>query len=224
MQLYFAIIKIENNLIIMKKHIYLVLAISLMNCPAVIPQENKVPVEPGESWLNSQHQPEKLMDAIGLKEGMTIADIGAGRGRMTVFFSLRVGIKGNVYANDIDKDALTYLEHRCQSNNMTNVKTFPGKVDNPMLPSGEVDIAFMVSTYHHLDKPVEMMRNTIPCLKKDGVLVIVERDPVKTGQTGSESTSQEKLKSDAQKAGFEIVKVNSELLERDNIYFLKPKN
>jgi len=195
-----------------------------MNCPAVIPQENKVPVEPGESWLNSQHQPEKLMDAIGLKEGMTIADIGAGRGRMTVFFSLRVGIKGNVYANDIDKDALTYLEHRCQSNNMTNVKTFPGKVDNPMLPSGEVDIAFMVSTYHHLDKPVEMMRNTIPCLKKDGVLVIVERDPVKTGQTGSESTSQEKLKGDAQKAGFEIVKVNSELLERDNIYFLKPKN
>jgi len=208
----------------MKKHIYLVLAISLINCPAVIPQENKVPVEPGESWLNSQHQPEKLMDAIGLKEGMTIADIGAGRGRMTVFFSLRVGIKGNVYANDIDKDALTYLEHRCQSNNMTNVKTFPGKVDNPMLPSGEVDIAFMVSTYHHLDKPVEMMRNTIPCLKKDGVLVIVERDPVKTGQTGSESTSQEKLKGDAQKAGFEIVKVNSELLERDNIYFLKPKN
>jgi len=224
LQLYFAIIKIENNLIIMKKHIYLVLAISLMNCPAVIPQENKVPVEPGESWLNSQHQPEKLMDAIGLKEGMTIADIGAGRGRMTVFFSLRVGIKGNVYANDIDKDALTYLEHRCQSNNMTNVKTFPGKVDNPMLPSGEVDIAFMVSTYHHLDKPVEMMRNTIPCLKKDGVLVIVERDPVKTGQTGSESTSQEKLKGDGQKAGFEIIKVNSELLERDNIYFLKPKN
>ncbi len=66
-----------------------------------------------------------------------------------------------------------------------------------------------------------MMKNTIPSLKKDGVLVIVERDPVKTGQTGRESTSQEKLKSDAQKAGFEIVKVNTELLERDNIYFLK---
>jgi ubiquinone/menaquinone biosynthesis C-methylase UbiE len=163
------------------------------------------------------------MDAIGLKEGMTIADIGAGKGRMTVFFSLRVGVKGNVYANDIDNDALKYLEHRCQMNNMTNVKTFLGKIDNPLLPAGEVDIAFMVSTYHHLEKPVEMMRNTIQCLKKDGVLVIVERDPVKTGQTGSESTSREKLNREANEAGFKIVDVNSDLLERDNIYFLKVK-
>ena len=207
----------------MKKLVYLILVLSVMNCPAVISQENKVPVEPGESWLNSQHQPEKIMDAIGLKEGMTIADIGAGRGRMTVFFSLRVGDTGRVYANDIEKSALEYLENRCKNNNMTNVKTFLGKVENPMLPEGEADIAFMVSTYHHLEKPVEMMRNTIPCLKNDGILVIVERDPVKTGQTGSESTSREKLKGEAEKAGFEIVRINSELLERDNIYFLKPK-
>jgi ubiquinone/menaquinone biosynthesis C-methylase UbiE len=185
--------------------------------------ERRVPVEPSEERLNSQHQPEKLLDAIGLKEGMTIADIGAGRGRMTVFFSYKVGETGKVLANDIDKNALEYLNNRCQSNNITNVTTYLGKVDNPMLPAGEVDIAFMVSTYHHLEKPVEMMRNTIPCLKKDGVLVIVERDPVKTGQTGSESTAREKLIREANEAGFELVKINTELLERDNIYFLKVK-
>ncbi|OFY77989.1 MAG: hypothetical protein A2V46_05440 [Bacteroidetes bacterium RBG_19FT_COMBO_42_7] len=207
----------------MVKHIFFFCILFVISSPALLSQENQVPVEASETWLNNQHQPEKLMDAIGLKEGMTIADIGAGRGRMTVFFSLKVGEKGRVYANDIDKEALTYLEHRCQANNMTNVKTFPGKVDNPMLPAGEVDIAFMVSTYHHLEKPVDMMRNTIPCLKKDGILVIVERDPVKTGQTGRESTSREKLTRDANEAGFELIKVNSELLERDNIYFLKVK-
>ncbi len=185
--------------------------------------EKKVPSEPSEARLNSQHQPEKLMDAVGLKEGMTIADIGAGRGRMTVFFSLKVGKGGRVYANDIDKNALAYLENRCKSNNMTNVKTFPGRVDNPMLPTEEVDIAFMISTYHHLEKPVEMMRNTIPSLRKYGILVIVERDPVKTGQTGRESTSREKLTQQAAEEGLEIIEVNTELLERDNIYFLKPK-
>ena len=201
----------------------LTLFLLILICPTLksLSQEKKVPVEPSEAWLNNQHQPEKLMDAIGLKEDMTIADIGAGRGRMTVFFSLRVSDSGRVFANDIDENALKYLENRCRKNKMTNVTIFPGKVDNPMLPDGEADIGFMVSTYHHLDKPVEMMRNTIPALKENGILVIVERDPVKTGQTGSESTSQEKLESDAQKAGFEIVKVNTELLERDNIYFLK---
>ena len=206
----------------MNKSVLLILILLCLSAISVA-QDRKVPVEPSESWLNNQHQPEKLMDVIGLKEGMTIADIGAGKGRMTVVFSLRVGASGRVFANDINKEALKYLENRCKNNNMTNVTTYTGKVDNPMLPEGKADIAFMVSTYHHLEKPVEMIRNTIPCLKKDGVLVIVERDPVKTGQTGSESTSQEKLKSDAQKAGFEIVRVNTELLERDNIYFLKPK-
>lgn len=206
----------------MKRYLLFIL-ILLYPLKVVYTQEIRVPLEPSEARLNSQHQPEKLMDAIGLKEGMIIADIGAGRGRMTVFFSVRVGETGKVFANDIDEDALKYLENRCKKNNMTNIETFHGKVDNPMLPAGEVDIAFMISTYHHLEKPLEMMKNTIPCLTKDGVLVIVERDPVKTGQTGSESTSQEKLKSDAQKAGFEIAKVNTELLERDNIYFLKPK-
>jgi ubiquinone/menaquinone biosynthesis C-methylase UbiE len=205
------------------KKIFLLLLI--LTCPTVMsfPQDKKVPSEPSETWLNSQHQPEKLMDAIGLREGMTIADIGAGRGRMTVFFSLRVGETGKVYANDIDNDALTYLEHRCQVNKMTNVKTFIGKVDNPMFPAGELDMAFMVSTYHHLEEPVEMMRNTIPSMKKDGIMVIVERDPVKTGQTRSESTSRETLTRQANEAGFDLIKVNSELLERDNIYFFKPK-
>ncbi len=207
----------------MKKIILLIPAFYI-SIGILFSQDKRVPSEYSETWLNSQHQPEKLMDAIGLKEGMTIADIGAGRGRMTVFFSLRVGEGGRVYANDIDKNALAYLENRCRSNNMTNVKTFLGRIDNPMLPSGEVDIAFMVSTYHHLEKPVDMMKNTIPCLRKDGILVIVERDPAKTGQKNSESTSKEKLIRESNQAGFVLLKVNSDLLERDNIYFLKPKS
>lgn len=187
-------------------------------------QESKVPVEASETWANNQHQPEKLMDAIGLKEGMTIADIGAGRGRLTVFFSIRVGETGKVFANEINETALEYLKDRCKRNKMENVKTFLGTVDSPMLPAGESDIAFMIMTYHHLEKPVEMMKNIIPCLKKEGVLVIVEHDPVKSGETGSEVTSLDKLKRESKEAGFEITKINSELLEKDNIYFLKVKN
>ena len=186
-------------------------------------QERKIPVEPSETWGNDQHQPEKLMDAIGLKEGMTIADIGAGRGRLTVFFSVRVGETGKVFANEIDKTALEYLKDRCKRNNMNNVTTFLGTLDDPLLPVGQADIAFMIMTYHHLAKPVEMMKNTIPCLKKDGVLVIVEHDPVKSGENGNETTSLEKMTREANEAGFQITSINSDLLERDNIYFLKVK-
>jgi len=190
----------------------------------LLSQDKTVPVEPSETWANNQHQPEKLMDAIGLQKDMTIADIGAGRGRMTVFFSVRVGENGKVFANEIDDSALEYLKERCNRNNMNNVTTFLGTVDSPLLPAGEVDIAFMLLTYHHLEKPVDMLKNTIPCLKKDGVLVIVEHDPERSGESGREVTSLEKLTREANEAGFEISEINRELLARDNIYFLKVKN
>jgi ubiquinone/menaquinone biosynthesis C-methylase UbiE len=186
-------------------------------------QQTRIPVEPYEERANTQHKPKELMDIIGLKEGMVIADIGAGRGRMTVWFADRVGAKGKVYANDIDRSSLDYLENRCRKNNITNVKTILGKVDDPLLPAGEVDIAFMVSVYHHLEKPVELLKNTIPSLKDDGVLVIVERDPVKTGQISSESTSREDLIGKAAEAGYQFIKFDTALLERDNIYFFRVK-
>jgi len=161
------------------------------------------------------------MDAMGLKEGMVIADIGAGRGRMTVFFAARVGEKGMVLANEINKYALEYLEDRCRRNDINNVKTFLGTVTDPRLPEGKADILFMVSTYHHLDKPVELIRNALQALKPDGRLIIVERDPVKTGQSSSESTSQEVIVRQATEAGYEHLRTDTGLLERDNIYYFR---
>ena len=70
--------------------------------------------------------------------------------------------------------------------------------------------------------PVELMRNIIPCLNRNGILVIFERDPEKTGQSGNESTPGKKLIRQAGEAGFESVGINKDLLERDNIYLFRP--
>jgi hypothetical protein len=53
--------------------------------------------------------------------------------------------------------------------------------------------------------------------------VIVERDPVKTGQISSESTSREDLIGKAAEAGYQFIKFDTALLERDNIYFFRVK-
>jgi predicted methyltransferase len=78
----------------MKTYGFLILLLWFPSSPALISQEKSITVASSETWMNNQHQPEKLMDAIGLKERMTIADIGEGRGRMTVWFADRVGDKG----------------------------------------------------------------------------------------------------------------------------------
>ena len=200
---------------------YLILFL-LLSCGSFAgAQVGKVQVEPWEERLNKQHKPVHLMDAMGLDKGMVIADIGAGRGRMTVFFARRVGNKGMVLANDINSGALIYLEDRCKRNDIGNVKTFLGTVTDPRLPEGKADILFMVSTYHHLDKPVELMRNALQALKADGRLIIVERDPEKTGQTSSESTSSAVIIRQMTEAGYVHMNTDTTLLDRDNIYYFR---
>jgi ubiquinone/menaquinone biosynthesis C-methylase UbiE len=161
------------------------------------------------------------MDTIGLKPGMAIGDIGAGRGRFTVWFADRVGDEGKVYANDIVERSLRHLEQRCEQLGFTNVITCLGTVVEPNIPDEVLDIAFMINVYHHLEKPVELLKNIVPTLKPDGTLVIVEHDPVKSGYP-TESTSKEKLVKQADEAGYKLERMET-FLSRDNIYFFKKK-
>lgn len=177
-----------------------------------------------DSWEerhNAYQPPEEVMDAIGVVPGMVIAEVGAGRGRYVVHMARRTGPTGKVYANDIDEDALDYLKYRCERDSIGNVETILGEVTDPLLSPGTMDLVYMINTYHHLDKPVELMRNIAPSLKPDGLFVIIEHDPQKYPGAGSHSTPQDVLLDQAEKAGFELVRIET-FLERDNINIFRP--
>ena len=72
------------------------------------------PENANEARLNRLQPPDQVMDAIGIESGMTVAEIGAGRGRYIVQLAVRVGEQGKVYAEDIDGPALRYCENRCR--------------------------------------------------------------------------------------------------------------
>jgi ubiquinone/menaquinone biosynthesis C-methylase UbiE len=188
---------------------------------AIWSQQEEGFVEAWEIRHNLLQPPVKIMDAMGLKPGMVIGDIGAGRGRFTVWFADRVGDKGKVYANDIVERSLRHLEQRCERLGFTNVITCLGTVVKPNIPDKVLDIAFMINVYHHLEKPVELLKNIVPTLKPDGTLIIVEHDPVKSGYQ-TESTSEEELVQQANQAGYKLERMET-FLARDNIYFLKKK-
>jgi ubiquinone/menaquinone biosynthesis C-methylase UbiE len=162
------------------------------------------------------------MDAIGVKEGMVIAEVGAGRGRYVVHMAARVGPTGKVYANDIDEDKLEYLQLRCERDSIDNVQTILGEVTDPLLPGGVMDLVYLINTYHHLDEPVELMRNILPALKPGGLLVIIEHDPEKYPSANPRhSTPQNELLDETKEAGFELVRIET-FLERDNINIFRP--
>jgi ubiquinone/menaquinone biosynthesis C-methylase UbiE len=197
----------------------LFLAASLMAIPSCQSQTNP---DDWEQRHNAYQPPEQVMDSIGVKPGMVIAEIGAGRGRYVVHMANRVGATGKIYANDIDKKALDYLEYRCKRDSIPNVISVLGKMTDPQLPKETIDLVYMINTYHHLDKPVELMKNIIPCLKPDGRLVIIEHDPVKVPDFGSEATAKDVLIDQAKQAGFELARMMM-FLKRDNIYLFRVK-
>jgi len=176
-----------------------------------------------ENGINERQPPAKVMDAIGLKAGMVIGEVGAGRGRYTVHLAVRVGPTGRVYANDINADGLTAVRDRCVREKLTNVETILGRVDDPLFPKDALDLAFMVLTYHHLARPVDLLKNLISSLKPGATVVVIDPDPVKDADRGgSESTSREKIEREAAAAGYEIAGVET-FLPRDNLFILKVK-
>ena len=105
---------------------------------------------------------------------------------------------------------------------MDNVETILGRSDDPLLPAGELDMIFMVLTYHHLRQPVDMLKAMAPSLKPGATVVVVDPDPVKDHDRGPESTSREEIERDAAAAGYELVRVET-FLPRDNIFILRVK-
>ena len=184
---------------------------------------NAQTVDSRERATNERQPPGKVMDAIGLKPGMVVGEVGAGRGRYTVHLAVRVGPTGRIYANDINEAALAVLRDRCLGDKLANVETILGCVDDPLFPKAALDMVFMVLTYHHLAKPVDLLKNLIPSLKPGATVVVIDPDSVKDpGQPNSEYTSREKIEREAAAAGFEVAKVET-FLQRDNLFILKVK-
>jgi len=179
--------------------------------------------ERGESRTNERQPPDKIMAAIGVRTGMAIGEVGAGQGRFTVHLARKVGESGKIYANDIDESSLEHLRDRSKRLGLNNVDIILGQVEDPLFPKASLDMAFMILTYHHLAKPVALLKNLIPSLKPGATVVVVDPDPEKDNDRwGRESTSEEKMRKEAGEAGLELVRVET-FLERDNIFILRVK-
>ena len=200
------------------------LFVSLLLTPFCLPS-NPSPAFRIESWekrLNERQPPEQIMDAIDLRPGMVVGEIGAGSGRMTMWLAQRVGPEGKVYANDIDEDALDKLRRRCERDEVRNVEIVVGEVEDPRLPEGALDLVFLINVYHHADDSVALLRNARASLKPDGILVVVECDPAKA-DWGAEHgcVAPDEMVRQLSGAGYELVRTDS-FLREDSLNVFRP--
>jgi SAM-dependent methyltransferase len=116
----------------------------------------------------------QVVRLLGIKSGMTVADIGAGSGYYVVRLSPIVGPHGRIMAEDVVPEYLTGLRRRVRDLGLRNVVISLGESHDPRLPANSLDIAILMHMYHEITQPYGLLYNLVPALKLGARVGIVD--------------------------------------------------
>jgi len=115
-----------------------------------------------------------VVDALKLKPGMDIADIGAGTGFYSLLFARAVGAGGSVFAVDVTDDFILNINRRAREQNLKNIFGVLSNQKDTLLAPDSIDLAFVCDTYHHFEYPQTMLASIHTALRPGGKLVIID--------------------------------------------------
>lgn len=152
--------------------------------------------------------PIKLLEKLGVEEGMKIADLGCGR---RGYFSLQaaklVGSGGLVYAVDVLKSALENVRSMANLFGIPNIKTVWADLEvyaGTKIPNESVDVAMINNVFFQTEKDDLILKETSRILKNGGKLLVTEWKRIKTpiGPLLENKADPQQIKNDAAKCGF----------------------
>jgi len=163
---------------------------------------------------NSYQKPVEVIEALKLKPGMTVADIGAGSGYFTRRFIEAVTESGKVYAVDVEPEMITYTKDSVEHMHVPYTAEFIlAQPDNPKLPPQSVDLIFLCNTYHHLEDRPTYFANLKSALKPGGRVAIIDfYHDARSGDVGfprKHLVPQQTVIDEFTKAGYRLLREHS---------------
>lgn len=120
----------------------------------------------------------RLRQVLTLKSGLTVADVGAGRGDVTVALAAEVGPGGHVFSTEIDREALERIRATVAAARIDTVTVVPAQARDTGLPTGCCDAVLLRRVYHHLTDPASTNIDLLRALRPGGVLAIIDFPPM----------------------------------------------
>ncbi len=208
-----------------RRGLFFALSVALVPHPTTA-QAPRTQVSPAahqeESAREGRQKVPEIFEAMAVRPGAIVADVGAGEGFLTVRLARAVGPTGRVIAVDVSARALDRLRARVDQEGLTNVETVQSDADNPRLRSASLDAAVIVNAYHEMVSYQAMLHHLRNALKPDGRLVIVEpisekrRAASREQQVGVHEIAVRFVEQEARDAGFRIHRLQDPFTTRSD--------
>jgi len=174
-----------------------------------------------EAERDQSQRPSEVLQALDLKPGYVVVDLGCGSGYFTLKLSAPVGKNGRVLAEDIRRLPLAFLWIRTFQRSQHNVNIVLGEPDDPHLPAQRVNAVLIANTYHEFTNSQAILVHVVRSLVSGGRLVVVDREPRPLDPESSETAaehhevSSEQVERELRHAGFEIVSRQDRFIQND---------
>ena len=129
-----------------------------------------------EAVRDEHGEAERVLNRLGVKPGMRVADVGAGDGYYTVRLAKRLGPGGTIYAEDVTGSYLDRLGERLAREGIAGVTLVHGTPVDPRLPERSVDLALLAHMYHEVEQPYEFVYRLHAALRPGGRVAIIDND------------------------------------------------
>ena len=156
------------------------IAFAVFLLPAAVYAQEPDAAQVRQERAQAEREAPQIMEVLGVKPGMTVADVGAGGGAMTVVIGRLIG-DGQVFATDITEHALRNTRAYVVKEGLKNVTVLEGAAASTNLPAECCDAIFMRDVYHHIKSASldAFNKSVMASLKPGGRLAIIDFLPGK---------------------------------------------
>ncbi len=149
----------------------------------------------------------RLRQVLALDAGTVVADVGAGKGGLTIALAGAVGSNGRVFSTEIDPGRLRGLREAVFAAKLDNVTVVEATVGETGLPPNCCDAIVLRRVYHHLTDPPGINASLLRSLRPGGVLAVIDFPPPFFFSRGSFGVPAKTVIGEVTSSGFELLRL-----------------
>ena len=170
-------------------------------------------------------KPDEILQALHVRAGMTIADLGAGTGYFSVRLAKAVGASGRVLAIDVEPKLVAYIQERATRESLPQITAVLAAPNDPKLPPASVSLVLIVDTWHHIDDRLTYLGTLARGIAPGGHVAVVDfkKGDFPVGPPDAHKLTPEEVIQEFSKAGWALAERKDDLPYQYVLSFSPPR-